>query len=63
MRKLIKFNGEVIGSVLTNHSMTFEEICEIGGITLARTQEDYEGMPENGMYDPDDLEIVDENNL
>lgn len=60
MRKLIKYNGEVIGSVLTNHSMTLEEICEIAGVELAVTEEDYEGLPENGKYDWETLEIVDD---
>lgn len=50
-------DGEVIGTVLSNHSMTDEEICEAAGIELAQTQEDYENMPENGMYDLDDLTI------
>lgn len=58
MKWNIKMNGEVIGTVLTNHSMTDEEICEAAGVDLAITEEDFSGMPENGKYDLDDLEIV-----
>lgn len=58
---VIKHDGEVIGRVLIGGcTMTEEEICNIAGIELATTQEDFDGMPENGMYDFDELEIVDE---
>lgn len=60
MKWLVKFENEILGSVTTNHSMTDEEICEMAGIELAKTQEDFEGMPENGMYDLDELEITEE---
>ena len=60
MKWLVKSDGEIIGSVTTNHSMTDEEICEIAGIDLARTRDDYEGCPENGKYILEDLEIVEE---
>lgn len=60
MRWVVKFDGEEIGSVLTNHSMTNAEICEMAGVELAVTQEDFEGMPENGKYDLDELEIISE---
>ena len=60
MRYIIKFDGEEIGAVTTNHSMTDEEICEMAGVELAITQEDFEGMPENGKYDLDELEIAEE---
>lgn len=60
MRWLVKYDGEVLGSVLTNHSMTDEEICEMAGVQLARTEEDYEGAPENGKYILDDLEIIED---
>lgn len=60
MKWLVKHENEVIGSVLTNHRMTDEEILEACGIEIAVTQEDYEGMPENGKYDLGELEIVSE---
>lgn len=60
MRFIVKFEGEKLGSVLANHSMTDEEICECAGVELAITKEDYEGMPENGKYALEDLEIVEE---
>lgn len=58
MKRIIRFEGEIIAELTTNHSMTDEEVCEACGIELARTQEDYENIPENGMYDIDDLEII-----
>lgn len=58
MRWLVKYDGEVLGSVLTNHSMTDEEICEMAGVELARTEEEYFNSPENGKYVLDDLEII-----
>ena len=57
---VVKFDGKEIGRVLTNHSMTDEEICESCGVELAITEEDFEGMPENGKYDLDELEIIEE---
>lgn len=62
MKWLVKSDGEIIGSVTTDHSMTDEEICELAGVELARTQEDYEGCPENGKYILEDLEIVEDQN-
>ena len=58
MKHVIKFDGKIIAELTTNHSMTNEEICEACGIEIAITQEDFEGLPENGMYDIDDLEIL-----
>lgn len=55
------FDGEtdkLIGKLICNHRMTDEEICDACGIKLAKTQEDFEGMPENGMYDLGMLAIV-----
>lgn len=40
----VMYNGEEIGRILRNHTMTEEEICDFAGIELARTQEDYENM-------------------
>lgn len=57
---LIKFKNKVIGRTITNRSMTSEEICEKAGIALAATQEDYENVPENGMYALEDLKIEEE---
>lgn len=58
MRYEIRFNDEVIGKVMTNHSMTKDEMCDLAGVKLAFTEEDYMGIPENGMYDPEEIEIV-----
>jgi len=58
MKWLVKYDSEILGIVLTNHSMTDEEICEMAGVELARTEEEYENAPENGKYILDDLEIV-----
>ena len=58
MRWLVKYENELLGSVLTNHRMSDEEICDFAGVDLARTQEEYENSPENGKYILDDLEIV-----
>ena len=58
MRGLVKYENELLGSVLTNHRMSDEEICDFAGVDLARTQEEYENSPENGKYILDDLEIV-----
>ncbi len=60
MKWLVKYNDEILGSVLTNHSMTDEEICEMAGVELAKTQEDYEGSPENGKYILETLDIIEE---
>ena len=57
MRYLIKFENEVLGSVMTNNSLTDEQICELAGVKLAVTQEDFES--ENG-YALEELEIVEE---
>lgn len=58
MRWLVKYENEILGSVLTNHRMTVEEICDFASVDLARTQEEYENSPENGKYILDELEIV-----
>lgn len=60
MKYIVKFENEVIGSVTANHSMTDEEICEMAGVALAITEEDFMNMPENGMYDLSELEIIEE---
>lgn len=60
MKWLVKYDGEVLGSVTVNHSMTDEEICHYAGVELAKTQEDYEGTPENGKHILEDLEIVED---
>lgn len=60
MRYIIKFDGEEIGAVTTNRSMTDEEICDFAGVELAITEEDFMNMPENGKHDLDELEIVEE---
>ena len=60
MKWIVKFEGEILGMVTTNNSMTDEEICEAAGVELAHTQDEYEHSPENGKYDLDELEIVEE---
>lgn len=37
MKWLVKYDSEILGIVLTNHSMTDEEICEMAGVELAST--------------------------
>lgn len=54
---LVKYDGEVIGRVMTNHSMTEEEICEYAGVRLAMTEEEYNSAPENEIYFLEDLSI------
>lgn len=56
----VKYDGEVLGSVMTDHSMTDEEICDFAGVALAITEEDFMNMPENGKHDLDELEIIEE---
>ncbi len=53
-----KENNEVIAALTTNRRMTQEEVCEACGIELAITQEDYDGMPENGKYDIECLDFT-----
>ena len=60
MKWLVKYDGEILGSVTTNHRMTDEEICDFAGVDIAITEEDYEHSPENRKYILDDLEIVGE---
>lgn len=60
MRWLVKYEGEILGSVTTNHSMTGEEICDMAGVELARTEDDYLNSPENGKYILDELEIIED---
>ena len=63
MKWLVKDEERIIGSVVTNNSMTDEEICEMAGIKLAHTQEEYENLDSNGMYDLEALRIVDASHL
>lgn len=49
--------GEVVATLLTNHSMTKDEILEVCDIQVARTEEEYANVPENEMYFFEDLEI------
>lgn len=52
---ILKATGEELGTALTNHSMTNDEIFDLAGVKVMVTEEDY--MTGNG-YDPDELEIV-----
>ena len=51
----IFYNGKQIGSLVTNHSMTDEEVCEACGIELCVTEEEW---VEDKNYFLEDLEIV-----
>jgi hypothetical protein len=53
MKIIVKATGEVIGEVITNHSMTIWEACELAGID---TDTDEDGN--YNEYDPEaDLEM------
>lgn len=60
MKWVVKINEEVLGRVLTNHTMTNEEICLTAGVDLAVTEEGFNGIPQNGKYDLAELEIMEE---
>ena len=46
------YNGEEVGTITTNHSMTIEEACEILDIDLTTQDEEAIG------YDPELFEMV-----
>ena len=50
-------NGELLGSVLCDGSASLESVCELLGIEIAQTQEEFENAPENGMHYFEDLEM------
>ena len=55
MKIINKESNEVLAEIVTNHSMTIEEACELMDIKIMTTEEDYE----NGDgYDIDQLEMV-----
>lgn len=41
MQIICKSTGEVLSTILTNHSMTVEEACALVDIKIARTMDDY----------------------
>lgn len=47
--------GETLGTVLTNHSMCFDEILELLDIKYNKTEEDYQ---EERYYFYEELELV-----
>ena len=50
----IMYNGEAIFEITANHSMTIEEACELAGIKIMTTADDYA----NGDgYDIEDLSL------
>ena len=49
MKIRVKATCEVIGEVITNHSMTIYEACELAGVNA--------GHDENNDYDIDELEM------
>ena len=53
-KKSIKYYGEKVAEIYTNHSMTIEEACELTGIKIMKTEEDY--LNGDG-YDVEGLEI------
>ena len=53
-------NRKRIGGLLYNGGMTPDAVYEAAGIKIAHTEDDYNGMPENGMHDFDELEIREE---
>lgn len=50
-----KVTGEVIAEVITNHSMSIEDVCNLMHVKLQTTQEDVE---QGNGYDIDELELV-----
>jgi hypothetical protein len=56
-RFFVMEDDNLLGSVITDRSMTDEEICEAAGVELAISEEDFNGMPENGKHDLEDLTI------
>lgn len=55
MKIISKSTNEVIGEIVTNRSMTIEEACDLVGIKLMRTMEDFQN---DDGYDVNDLEMV-----
>ncbi len=53
-KKAIKYYGEEVAEIYTNHSMTIDEACELAGIKIMKTEEDY--LNGDG-YDIEGLEI------
>ena len=53
MKIRVKETGEIIGEVITNHSMTIWEACELAGID---TSTDDDGN--YNEYDPEELEMI-----
>ena len=41
MSIICKSTGETLGTILTNHSMTLDEACDLLEIKIARTMDDY----------------------
>ena len=60
MRYGVYYDGKRLGGVMTNQGLTDEEIIRAAGLELAQTEEEYQDAPENGLYDIDTLEIVQE---
>lgn len=58
MTYFVMSGGEILGRVITNHDMTLEEVCDVLGIKIAKTENDFEYLPDNGMYDIDDLNLI-----
>ena len=54
--KIIKVDsGEVLAEIVTNHSMTLEQACDLMDIKIMHTEQDYQA---DEGYDIEDLELV-----
>lgn len=42
MKIINKQTGETIAEIIANHGMTLDEACDIAGVKVKRTEEDYD---------------------
>lgn len=55
MKIIQKSTDKVLAEIICNHAMTIEEACELTGICIMQTEEDF--IQENG-HAIEDLELV-----
>lgn len=55
MKVINKENNGVLAEIVTNRSMTIEEACELMGIKIMATEEDYQNGDGYGI---EDIEMV-----
>ena len=55
MKIINKQTGETIAEIIANHGMTLDEACDIAGVKVKRTEEDYD---RDDGYDLEVLEMV-----